>query len=55
MLLYKGNATVLSRASDNSLYDEAIASMDEDGGYDQTDAKGFIRIFGLRLKAGKHQ
>jgi argininosuccinate synthase len=55
MLLYKGNATVLSRASDNSLYDEAVASMDEDGGYDQTDAKGFIRIFGLRLKAGKHQ
>jgi argininosuccinate synthase len=52
LLLYKGNATVLSRASDASLYDAAVASMDEDGGYDQTDAKGFIRLYGLRLKAG---
>jgi len=50
MCLYKGNASVISRSSENSLYDEGIASMDTNGNYDQTDAKGFIKIFGLRLK-----
>ncbi|MBN1785646.1 MAG: argininosuccinate synthase [Candidatus Methanofastidiosa archaeon] len=48
--LYKGNAMVTSRSSVNSLYNEGIASMDAHGGYDQTDAKGFIKIFGLRVK-----
>ncbi|MHC1609693.1 MAG: argininosuccinate synthase [Candidatus Methanofastidiosia archaeon] len=52
MVLYKGNASAVSRSSSNSLYDGAVASMDEEGGYDQTDAKGFIKIFGIRLKAG---
>ena len=48
--LYKGNAMVVGRESEFSLYDQAIASMDEEGAYDQMDAKGFIRINGLRLK-----
>jgi argininosuccinate synthase len=49
MTLYKGNAMVTARESDKSLYDVGIASMDEFGGYDQTDAKGFIKINALRL------
>lgn len=45
--LYKGNLFVQSRTSPNSLYDEAIASMDTAGAYNQTDAEGFLRIMGL--------
>lgn len=45
--LYKGNVMVHSRTSPNSLYDEAIASMEGGGSYDQTDAEGFLRIQGL--------
>ena len=50
LTLYKGNITVTGRESENSLYDESIASMDEEGGYDQKDAQGFIKIAGLPLK-----
>lgn len=49
--LYKGNITIKGRESKFSLYDEKIASMDEPGGYDQTDAIGFIKLNALRLKA----
>ena len=52
MTLYKGNAFVTGRESEKSLYDKDIASMDKEGGYDQTDATGFIRLQGLRLKLG---
>ena len=45
--LYKGNIIVDSRTSPNSLYDEAIATMEGGGSYDQTDAEGFLRIQGL--------
>ena len=48
--LYKGNVIVLGRTSPNSLYDDDIASMDKLGDYDQTDAKGFIKLNALRLK-----
>ena len=48
--LYKGNVIVTGRESKNSLYDKAIASMEEEGEYDQKDAEGFIKITGLRLK-----
>jgi argininosuccinate synthase len=48
--LYKGNCRVMSRTSPNSLYDEAIASMEAGGSYDQTDAEGFLRIMGLPLR-----
>ena len=48
--LYKGNCRVQSRKSPNSLYDEAIASMEGGGSYDQTDAEGFLRIMGLPLR-----
>lgn len=51
--LYKGNTTILGRTSPNSLYDHDIASMDKLGDYDQTDAKGFIKLNALRLKKQK--
>ncbi|MBN2331354.1 MAG: argininosuccinate synthase [Candidatus Aenigmarchaeota archaeon] len=47
--LYKGNIIITGRESPNSLYDEAQSSMDIAGGYDQRDARGFIRINALRL------
>ena len=49
--LYKGSATIVGRKSPDSLYDPAIASMDEAGGYEQSDATGFIRLAGTRLRA----
>ncbi|MBA4032308.1 MAG: argininosuccinate synthase [Planctomyces sp.] len=45
--LYKGNIINQGRTSPNSLYDEAIASMEGGGSYNQTDAEGFLRIMGL--------
>ena len=45
--LYKGNVMVSSRTSPNNLYDEAIATMEGGGSYNQTDAEGFLRIQGL--------
>jgi argininosuccinate synthase len=53
LALYRGNATVVGRESPSSLYDRALSSMDVEGGYDQTDARGFIRINALRLRAHK--
>ncbi|MDP2749643.1 MAG: argininosuccinate synthase [Nanoarchaeota archaeon] len=50
MKLYKGNVIIVGRESKTSLYDEAIASMDKHGGYDQTDAKGFIKLNALRIR-----
>ena len=48
--LYKGNMTVVSRQSDESLYSEAIATMEGGGDYDQTDAQGFLRIQSLPVR-----
>lgn len=49
--LYKGNAYPIARESNSSLYDQKLSSMDEEGGYNQEDAKGFIRINAVRLMA----
>ncbi len=49
--LYKGNCYVIGRTSPTSLYDQELASMDIEGGYNQEDARGFININALRLKA----
>ena len=49
--LYKGNVIVIGRESPSSLYDQELASMDVEGGYDQTDAQGFINLTALRLRA----
>jgi argininosuccinate synthase len=49
--LYKGNVITVGRKSDFSLYDEAIASMeDNESDYLPEDAGGFIRLNALRLK-----
>lgn len=49
--LYKGNAYPVARKSPMALYDPALSSMDEHGGYDQEDADGFIKINAIRLRA----
>ncbi|MEZ5282967.1 MAG: argininosuccinate synthase [Acidimicrobiales bacterium] len=49
--LYKGNITIAGRRSDDSLFDEAIATFEEDqGAYNQADAEGFIKLNALRLR-----
>ena len=54
--LYKGNVSVVGRKSDNSLFDESLATFEDDAGaYNQKDAEGFIKLNALRLRiaAGK--
>lgn len=49
--LYKGNVIVVGRQSDDSLFDEDIATFEDDAGaYDQADAAGFIKLNALRLR-----
>ncbi|MFA5678620.1 MAG: argininosuccinate synthase [Pseudomonas sp.] len=49
--LYKGNVMVVGRKSDDSLFDESIATFEDDAGaYDQADAAGFIKLNALRLR-----
>jgi len=49
--LFKGNISIEGRSSPSSLYDQDLSSMDIAGGYDQQDARGFIRVNALRLTA----
>jgi len=51
LCLYKGNVIVEGRESPSSLYNKKLSSMDIEGGFDQTDSKGFIRINAIRLMA----
>ena len=48
--LYKGNAIVIGRHSDKSLYREDFATFGAEDVYDQKDAVGFINLFGLQMK-----
>lgn len=49
--LYKGNVIVVGRRSENSLFDESIATFEDDAGsYDQKDAAGFIKLNALRMR-----
>jgi argininosuccinate synthase len=48
--LYKGNARVLGRRSEASLYSEDFATFEDDTVYTQKDAEGFIRLNALRLR-----
>ncbi|HBK15845.1 MAG TPA: argininosuccinate synthase, partial [Erythrobacter sp.] len=49
--LYKGNAMVVGRKSDDTLYSEAHVTFEDDAGaYDQQDAEGFIKLNALRLR-----
>ncbi|MEK7239101.1 MAG: argininosuccinate synthase [Gemmatimonadota bacterium] len=53
--LYKGNVTIASRDSVYALYDERFVTFGEDDVYEQSDAAGFIRLYGLpqRVRALK--
>jgi len=49
--LYKGAVTCVGRKSDNTLFDEDIATFEDDkGSYNQADAEGFIKLNALRLR-----
>ena len=48
--LYKGSCQVVGRRSPRSLYQPEYATFEEDAVYDQSDADGFIRLLGLRLR-----
>lgn len=48
--LYKGSCAVVGRKSDRSLYDPQLATFEEEDVYRQSDATGFIRLQGLRLR-----
>jgi len=48
--LYKGNCIIAGRKSPYSLYREELATFGKEDVYDQSDAKGFINLFGLPLK-----
>jgi len=48
--LYKGNVIAVGRKSEFSLYREDFATFGQDSVYDQSDAEGFITLYGLPLK-----
>ena len=48
--LYKGNIVPAGLSADKSLYMEDLASFSDTELYDQKDATGFIRVFGLPMK-----
>jgi argininosuccinate synthase len=49
--LYKGMVEVVGRRSADSLFDESIATFEDDAGsYDQKDAAGFIKLNALRMR-----
>jgi argininosuccinate synthase len=49
--LYKGSVSAVGRRSEDSLFDENIATFEDDAGaYDQKDAAGFIKLNALRLR-----
>jgi argininosuccinate synthase len=58
--LYKGGVYTVSRDSKDTLFDQTIATFDDDGGaYNQADAGGFIKLNALRMRiesrAGRKQ
>jgi argininosuccinate synthase len=55
--LFKGAASVIGRESEYALYDERFVTFGEDDVYQQSDAAGFIRLYGLsaRVRAIRDQ
>ncbi|MCI0504275.1 argininosuccinate synthase [Candidatus Micrarchaeota archaeon] len=51
LTLYKGNITIKGRESPSSLYDKELSSMNIEGGFNQADSVGFIKINAIRLMA----
>ena len=53
--LYKGNVYTVARDSKNTLFDQTIATFDDDGGaYNQADAGGFIKLNALRMRIAEN-
>jgi argininosuccinate synthase len=50
--LYKGSVTVAGRESPNALYQPSYATFGKDNVYNQKDAEGFIRLYGLAIRIG---
>ena len=50
MILHAGRATVTGRRSELSLYDFNLATYDEGDSFDQSQARGFIEIYGMSSK-----
>ena len=49
--LYKGSVSCVGRKSEDTLFDEGMATFEDDqGSYDQKDAEGFIKLNALRLR-----
>jgi len=51
--IYKGNLIIAGRRSPYSLYQEDLATFEEDSIYNQADATGFIKLNALRLSVQK--
>ena len=51
LTLYKGNVIINGRESPSSLYNKDLSSMDIEGGFNQKDSAGFIKINAIRLMA----
>jgi argininosuccinate synthase len=49
--LFKGGVYPYSRESPSSLYNQDLSSMDIEGGFDQKDSSGFIKVHAIRLMA----
>ncbi len=53
--LYKGGVSVVARDSKDTLFDQNIATFDDDqGAYDQADAGGFIKLNALRMRIAEN-
>lgn len=50
VLLHKGNIRIIGRSSPNSLYSDKLASFEGNEDYNQADAAGFIKLYGLTAK-----
>ena len=55
MKLFKGTCTVQGRESEHSLYHEGLATFSADGVYRQSDAEGFIRLYGLAVRTANER
>lgn len=49
--IFKGHVMITGRTSPSSLYNPELSSMDQEGGFNQEDSNGFIKINAIRLKA----
>jgi argininosuccinate synthase len=53
--LYKGSQFVQGRESPNSLYHEGLATFGADNVYQQSDAEGFIKLYGLAVRTANER